>query len=65
MNICQCVTRRDFFHFSSQTEKDIASLTQKQFEAIARLKAQNKGASRVSGSLCLVGRGECQTAFVN
>ena len=41
-----CVSRRDCLHFSSQTEKDIASLTQQQFEAIARLKTQSKGASR-------------------
>ncbi|XP_015770659.1 PREDICTED: vacuolar protein sorting-associated protein 8 homolog [Acropora digitifera] len=31
---------------SQKTEKDIASLTQQQFEAIARLKTQSKGASR-------------------
>ena len=53
-----CVSRRDCLHFSSQTEKDIASLTQQQFEAIARLKTQSKGASRVSSFLLLVLEGE-------
>ena len=33
--------------FSRQTERSVPSLTQQQFEAVSRLKAQNKGVSRV------------------
>lgn len=35
-----------------QTERSVPSLTQQQFEAVTRLKGQNKGVSRVNMKCC-------------